>query len=106
MKSGIELIAEERNRQIEKEGWSPEHDAQHYRGELAIAACLYADIYAETKTKVPYGWPWEDKWWKPSKDRIRNLTKAGALIAAEIDRIQFSETKEAQVKTNTNGSDV
>jgi hypothetical protein len=32
-------------------------------------------------------WPWSFEWWKP-KDRIRNLVRAGALIAAEIDRLQ------------------
>jgi hypothetical protein len=85
MKSGIELIAEERQRQIEKEGWSKEHDAEHYRGEMAIAAMCYADP-RKLNGKVPYGWPWDDKWWKP-KDRVRNLVKAGALIAAEIDRL-------------------
>lgn len=39
-----------------------------------------------------YFWPytWAEKWWKPSPgDRIRELEKAGALIAAEIDRLQF-----------------
>ena len=33
-------------------------------------------------------WPWSDKWWKPSDDPVRNLVKAGALLAAEIDRLQ------------------
>jgi hypothetical protein len=33
-------------------------------------------------------WPWDPSWWKPSPDPIRNLVKAGALIAAEIDRLQ------------------
>jgi len=33
-------------------------------------------------------WPWGSEWWKPSKDPIRDLVKAGALIAAEIDRLQ------------------
>jgi hypothetical protein len=33
-------------------------------------------------------WPWEQPdWWKPSDNPIRNLEKAGALIAAEIDRL-------------------
>jgi hypothetical protein len=36
---------------------------------------------------VPSSWPWDYDWWKPSDDPIRNLTKAGALIAAEIDRL-------------------
>ena len=33
-------------------------------------------------------WPWHRCWWKPSDDPIRNLVKAGALLAAEIDRLQ------------------
>lgn len=41
---------------------------------------------------APAGWPWHPKWWKPTPDdRIRELAKAGALIAAEIDRLQRME---------------
>jgi len=98
MKSGIEQIAEERKRQVEVEGWTPEHDDDHWRGELAEAAACYAlgkkEIkesyggYGEIKITIPI-WPFEDKWWKPTpKDRIKELIKAGALIAAEIDRLQ------------------
>lgn len=36
----------------------------------------------------PREWPWDASWWKPSPDPIANLVKAGALIAAEIDRLQ------------------
>lgn len=36
-------------------------------------------------------WPWDENWWKPSLDPIRNLVKAGALLAAEIDRLQRSK---------------
>jgi hypothetical protein len=40
-------------------------------------------------------WPWDKGWWKPTPDnRIRELEKAGALIAAEIDRLQRMEGKE------------
>lgn len=99
MKTGIELIAEERKRQIESEGWTPEHDAQHNKGEIINAAACYL----EQGGAVQYGgkphpmilslWPWGYKWWKPSQDPVRNLVKAGALIAAEIDRIQHSANK-------------
>ena len=37
--SGADLIAAERRRQIEAEGWTPEHDAEHGGESLAIAAC-------------------------------------------------------------------
>lgn len=81
--TGAELIAQERQRQVEQEGWTPEHDARHVNGELAEAAAAYA-------TGTLSLWPWGLSWWKP-KDRISNLVRAGALIAAEIDRIQAME---------------
>lgn len=37
MSTGIEAIAAERQRQIEKEGWTPEHDDTHGAGEMAEA---------------------------------------------------------------------
>jgi hypothetical protein len=82
--TGIDLIALERQRQIVKEGWTNEHDDFHDEGELAIAAACYATT--DTKHYIGDIWPFEKSWWKPSEDPIRNLQKAGALIAAEIDR--------------------
>lgn len=104
MKSGIELIAEERKRQIEVEKWDDEHDSEHWQGELVDAAICYAmhkryfetninDEMTSIKVKIDF-WPWENNWWKLSSDKIKNLVKAGALIAAEIDRLQSSKTKE------------
>lgn len=99
MKSGIELIAAERQRQIEKEGWSAEHDATHVKGELAKAAGCYclAECLREDHSSARAGmpivryWPFSPDWWKPSaNNRIKELQKAGALIAAEIDRLQNS----------------
>jgi hypothetical protein len=94
-KTGIELIAEERARQISKEGWDAGHDDEHDEGELARAAACYALPYSIREwagrmagTYRSNLWPWDSKWWKPCPDdRIRELTKAGALIAAEIDRL-------------------
>lgn len=91
--TGIELIAAERKRQIEVEGWTAEHDRQHKSGELALAAACYAvpdnKRYWGGGTILIRLWPWDWEWWKPSpNDRIRELVKAGALIAAEIDRLQ------------------
>lgn len=90
---GIELIAAERQRQIAVEGWTPEHDDSHDLGEMVIAAWAYAQcainiIRGHKADRIPDWWPWAVKWWKPSSDPIRNLVKAGALIAAEIDRLQ------------------
>ena len=82
---GLAAIAIERRRQIEAEGWTPEHDDQHKRGELARAGACYA-IADELGSERELLWPWSEDWWKPA-GRIRNLGKAGALIAAEIDRL-------------------
>lgn len=38
-------------------------------------------------SEAPAGWPWEMKWWKPSDDEVRNLTKGGALFLAESERL-------------------
>jgi hypothetical protein len=43
-------------------------------------------VFTNPETPPP-NWPWDAKWWKPSVDHVRNLVKAGALIAAEIDRM-------------------
>lgn len=102
MKTGAELIAEERKRQIEEEGWTAEHDDGHEDGELAIAAACYALDSVQTNQvcmpdeEVGPGmiyWPWEKKYFKPTSpdDDVRQLAKAGALIAAEIDRLQRKE---------------
>jgi hypothetical protein len=102
-KSGVELIAEERSRQISVEGWTPEHDDQHTSGELSEAAagyahtaCLQISFLPSLAVCVPALWPWSENWWKPSSDPIRNLVKAGALIAAEIDRLQRADKSTVQ----------
>lgn len=99
--NGIELIKAERERQIYKEGFTPEHDAKHLNFELSIAAACYAiydncqkiEVMQDHGTIIPAyrdAWPWGFKFDKREKhDRIARLTIAGALIAAEIDRLSF-----------------
>lgn len=96
MKTGIELIAEERKRQLLIEGYTDQHDRCHDESELAKMAACYAlpeetrDLYpCPWRKNVPSFYPRFDiEYWKPTPyDRIRELAKAGALIAAEIDRI-------------------
>ena len=99
MLNGVERIAVERKRQIEKEGWDAEHDDENSDGQLADAAVCYAlhnysgDFEITCKNNHYFIdfwdllWPWDDDYWKPSHQKIRNLEKAGALIAAEIDRL-------------------
>jgi len=102
--AGVKLIRAERLRQISQEGWTPEHDDSHKGKQMARAAGSYLGIYtdpddwAAQQGELPgpfHDWPWARKWWKPSDDPIRNLVKAGALIAAEIDRLQRKKAKPA-----------
>lgn len=104
--TGVELIAAERQRQIDVEGWTPEHDDTHIHSEMLWAGICYAKyasgvLYAEKagltppSLRVSDSWRWSAEWWKPSEDPIRNLEKAGALLAAEIDRLQ--RAKESNV---------
>ena len=91
--SGAEMIAAERQRQIDVEGWTVEHDDEQVSGDLARAAACYAEVSLAPAPFLrqgfpPASWPWSFEWWKPTDDRVRNLVKAGALIAAEIDRIE------------------
>jgi hypothetical protein len=94
-------IAAERARQMSVEGWAPEHDDEHDDRSLAQAAACYVQhyisrqwVYAEgdkaayQNEQAPYEWPdnWCTTWWKPKNPR-RDLVRAAALIAAEIDRI-------------------
>lgn len=105
--TGAELIAAERQRQIDVEGWTPDRDAEYVKAELIEAAKTYAEeaSFRVRNPGVPFdpqvaltiedlhgfpasSWPWAPEWWKPSEDPVRNLVKAGALLAAEIDRLQ------------------
>lgn len=95
--TGAELIQRERKRQVHEESYSERHDDLHAHDEMAMAAVQYAlpaknremSHMANTRTEVvPTDWPWQNEEWKPSADdRVRELVKAGALIAAEIDRL-------------------
>jgi hypothetical protein len=89
--TGADLIAAERLRQITVEGWTPEHDAEHADDHLARAAAAYATparLREPLGWRIPVLWPWAARFWKPTPDdRVRELVKAGALIAAEIDRL-------------------
>jgi len=95
MKTGIGLITEERNRQVNEEGWSSDHDDNHDDESLALAAACYA-APIKLFTKNGYlsfidPWPWgreDDK--RETHNRLKCLVIAGALIAAEIDRLQRS----------------
>ena len=77
-------VLAERARQVSQEGWTPEHDDQHDGMELAFAASCYA--VADEGEPPNAVWPWPIEWWKPRSHR-ENLVRAGALILAEIERL-------------------
>ena len=83
-------VMDERGRQMAVEGWTPEHDDAYQSRDLAAAAACYAMIAGAHRREVfsapPIGWPWAKSWWKPTDPR-RDLVKAGALILAEIERL-------------------
>lgn len=83
--TGIEIIAAEREAHFSREGWTPERDDAYRKGELARAAVAYAFASYTNYCGIPRFWPWDRSCWKIANP-IRILAKAGALIAAEIDR--------------------
>ena len=97
--TGIELIAIERNEQIKKHGYDEsfvEDCPQYYSVcQLALMAELALRVNTDNIAYIknyPKNWPEEDVLKilrKPYKER---LIIAGALIAAEIDRLQASRT--------------
>lgn len=98
MKTGIELIADERKEQIEKHHRTIQDDVKYNtKSELSFAAALLCCPNPEKFASrvndfaCPTGWDvkiWERMRTKNYKDR---LIIAGALIAAEIDRLQAGE---------------
>jgi hypothetical protein len=109
-RTGAERIAAERQRQIDKEGWTASHDDDHDDGDLVLAAVSYAAQAADVGDSLLLDdgmgshtdpWPWDpidDKRAvteggcvapspRDEEHRIRLLEKAGALIAAELDRL-------------------
>lgn len=126
-KTGVELISDERKRQIEVEKWDYTHDEDYVEGEMMGAAgCYIASALSKHREERAHtnqsplakfqiydfgernflvntgdrgdrtvrkagwkdGWPWSKEWDKRKKhDKMRSLVIAGALIAAEIDRL-------------------
>lgn len=97
-------VLAERARQIAAEGYTPEQDDGYNPGVLALHGGLYAcHAYDNlTKKRAPEGWQWDAKWWK-SKDPRSNLVKAGALILAEIERMDRSFAAQAKQGEQANG---
>lgn len=90
-------ILAERSRQITAEGYTTSHDDEHSGGELAAAASAYVFAAADrlhpmsqgdggfTASEPPMMMP--QQWSFKPDDPRRMLVKAGALIIAEIERL-------------------
>lgn len=107
-------VLQERRRQVNEEGWTPEHDDQHGNRELAQAAAAYLvgiDGPHEDRTaddcgtlSVPVVFPptWAPEWWKPGSavenaGYRRRLVKGVALALAEIERVDRLEEEQGDV---------
>lgn len=86
MNKAAHSVITERHRQVTEEGYSIHRDDVYVRNELAEAAAVYA-VLAGKPGCSSSAWPWDKKTFKPSDDRRRDLVKAGALILAEIERL-------------------
>lgn len=80
----LRAIADERRRQISDEGYTTDHDDEHTDGSIANAAAHYA--CADDNINL---WTWDknyDK--KDTYSRYDQLKIAGALIVAEMERLE------------------
>ena len=113
VKSGVELIADERETHVVK-GFDAKHDDAHGVGELCVVAALLATwekLYEvqDSANGLHFvdPWPWTDYDPRPYNgnviqhnrslshaERIKQLAVAGSLIAAEIDILQRIPPKE------------
>ena len=94
MKTGIEQIAEERNKQIYKHGYTIKQDSGYTNKELLYAALAYLKTAIGSEETLEESWPMEDWPWDISTFHddgyVENLKKVGAFIAAELDRLNVS----------------
>ena len=101
--AAVRDVQAERRRQIEVEGWTSERDDAYIDGAMALAAGSYCESAARpvllartpgAAFALPKLWPssWATEWWKPRNPRA-DLVRAGALILAEIERLDRAAMK-------------
>ncbi len=86
LSNAVQSVIAERQRHQSAEGWTPEHDDQYSKSQLLWASSCYVLNAIHPFNRIPFDWPWTPEWWKPTNPR-RDLVKAGALILAELERI-------------------
>lgn len=110
----LNLVLKERIKQVYDKGYDADHDDKLKRGELSRAAFCYAepnkryreDVFAgkkQLKTVPNKAWPWkQNKWDSYPRSRNRELVIAIALIAAEIEREERTESASRAKEDNEN----
>lgn len=86
-------VLAERSRQQTVEGHTAAGDDRYRAGELGAAATCLVAYHCLPTSAVTVGadllasaWPWAPSYWKPKTAR-EDLVKAGALILAELERL-------------------
>lgn len=108
-------IRAERLRQVCSESFTPEHDDQHIDRSLALAAGSYCESAARPSLlrrksgfafAIPKLWPlsWSKNWWKPKNPRA-DLVRAGALVVAEIERLDRAAARSSSPKGGSAGGE-
>ena len=91
--TGLEMVVRERIEMIEKHGKTVDFDVKHNTlNQLSEAASKLCDPNIEDFHGIEDGEPagWDNELWNKMIDKVysERLIVAGALIAAEIDRLQ------------------
>lgn len=88
--TGIQLIAKERQEQIEKHGFDVEHDEYYSHGELVDAFNFCIAQARKDYSAKERSWPehWDEHFKQKiiKKSKIGQLTVAGAFLKAENER--------------------
>ncbi|RLZ06831.1 hypothetical protein EAH57_14980 [Acinetobacter sp. 2JN-4] len=106
----INDVVAERQRQIQKKGYTPDHDDLYEQNELVRAASEYTNQVigrgwfferhpALYQSEVASDfWPWDKSYWKPKSPR-EDLVRATAMLIAEIERLdRKSEKTDSEVQ--------
>lgn len=93
--SGVVLIVQERASQIRK-GYTPEADNES-NAEAELLQAAQALIYLAMQWTLPatVSWPWDEDSLDLSlaANPVECIAKAGAFLAAEIDRINYEDSQ-------------
>lgn len=102
MSDFLNLVKAEREKQINKHGYTSEHDDKHWDGSIADAAACYAatgSVYLKYELtdgsfNYPPLFPWNHEWLKKEeKTRKEQIITACAMLMAEYERLERLEAK-------------